>query len=53
MGVVNLKSSGKSSAARGYISLYDWRIVTSATPAMSPISFCVFLDFSSDACEAI
>ena len=40
MGVTNLKSSGKRSAARGYINLYDCRMVTSATPAMSPISFC-------------
>ena len=37
-GVVNLKSLGKSSAARRKISLYDCRIVTSATPAISPIS---------------
>lgn len=39
MGVKNLKSLGNSSAARGYMSLYDCRMVTSATPAMSPISF--------------
>jgi len=51
MGVWNLKSVGNSSAARGNISLYDCLMVTSATPAMSPISFWVFL--SSDACEAI
>jgi len=51
MGVWNLKSVGNSSAARGNISLYDCLMVTSATPAMSPISFWVFL--SSEACEAI
>jgi len=38
MGVWNLKSSGKSLWAWGYMSLYAWRMVTSATPAMSPIS---------------
>lgn len=39
IGVANLKSSGNSLAAAGYINLYDCRIVTSATPAISPISF--------------
>lgn len=39
IGVAKLKSSGKSLAADGYINLYDCLMVTSATPAMSPISF--------------
>ena len=51
MGVANLKPSGKSSAALGNISLYDCLIVTSATPAMSAISFCDLL--SSDACKSM
>ena len=34
----NWKSAGKRSAARGYISLYECLMVTSATPAISPIS---------------
>ena len=51
MGVSNLNPSGKSSAAFGNISLYDCRIVTSATPAMSPISFWDLL--SAEACEAM
>jgi hypothetical protein len=38
MGVKNLKSGGKSSATLGNIKRYDCRIVTSATPAISPIS---------------
>lgn len=37
-GVSNLKSGGKSSAARGWMRRYDCLMVTSATPAMSPIS---------------
>lgn len=37
-GVSNLKSVGNRSGARGQISLYDCLIVTSATPAISPIS---------------
>ena len=36
--MANWKSSGKRSAARGYMSLYECLMVTSATPAMSPIS---------------
>lgn len=51
IGVVNLKSSGNSLSACGYINLYDWRMVTSATPAMSPISF--WLRLCSDACSKI
>ena len=38
MGIKNLKSGGKSSPALGNIRRYDCRIVTSATPAISPIS---------------
>jgi len=34
----NWKSVGNSSCARGYINLYECLMVTSATPAMSPIS---------------
>ena len=49
MDVVNLNPSGKSSAALGNISLYDCLIVTSATPAISAISFWDLL--SSDACK--
>lgn len=37
-GVSNLKSVGNRSGARGQISLQDCLIVTSATPAISPIS---------------
>lgn len=51
MGVSNSNSSGKSLLACGYINLYDCRIVTSATPAMSPISFWLFFCF--DACDAM
>lgn len=47
MGVANVKSSGKSAFAWPYINLYDCLMVASATPAMSPISLCVFL--TSDA----
>ena len=38
MGVKNLKSVGKSSLALGNMRRYDCLIVTSATPAISPIS---------------
>ena len=38
MGTANWKSVGKSWSALGRNTLYDWRIVASATPAMSPIS---------------
>ncbi len=38
IGVKNLKSVGNSCRAFGHISLYDWRIVASATPSMRPIS---------------
>ncbi len=37
--VANLKSSGNKFKALGYINLYDCRMVTSAVPAISPISF--------------
>lgn len=51
MVVVNLKSSGNNLAACGWINLYDWRMVTSATPAISPISLRPRL--CSDACDAM
>lgn len=47
MGVVKTKTSGNNLAACGYINLYECLIVTSATPAMSPISF--WLRLSSEA----
>lgn len=51
IGVVNLKSSGNNLAACGYINLYDCLMVTSATPAMSPISF--WLRLCSEACKKL
>ncbi len=51
MGTANLNPSGKRSAALGSMSLYECRMVTSATPAMSAISFWFLL--SSEACEAM
>ena len=38
IGVSNTKSSGNKACALGYINLYDCLMVTSAAPAMSPIS---------------
>lgn len=38
IGVLNLKSFGNRSIALGSMDLYDCLMVTSATPAMSPIS---------------